>query len=79
MEQLVRFLTGHERAVFTNGRFGFDLRPHAAVLLIVALLFLAFIYFTYVRPGVRAGGRSRHGSPRRQPGPATRTRIDWLT
>ena len=59
MDQLVRFLFGHERAVFTNGRFGFDLRPHPALLLIAALLILAFIYFVYVRPGARLGGGRR--------------------
>ena len=55
MDQLVRFLSGHERAVFTNGRFGFDLRPHPAVLIAAALLILAFIYFVYVRPRARLG------------------------
>lgn len=59
MDQLVRFLLGHERAVFTNGRFGFDLRPHPAVLLIATLLLLAFIYFVYVRPRAGLGGRHR--------------------
>ena len=59
MDQLVRFLSGHERAVFTNGRFGFELRPHPALLLIAALLVLAFIYFVYVRPGARLGGGRR--------------------
>jgi uncharacterized membrane protein len=59
MDQLVRFLLGHERAVFTNGRFGFDLRPHPALLLIAALLLLAFIYFIYVRPRMPIGGRHR--------------------
>lgn len=59
MEQLVQFLSGHERAVFTNGRFGFDLRAHPAWLLVVALLFLAFAYFVYVRPRTRLGGPNR--------------------
>ena len=53
MNQLVRFLFGHEQAVFTNGRFGFDVRPGALVLILIVLLAAAFIYFIYVRPRVR--------------------------
>lgn len=56
MERLVQFLTGHERAVFTNGQFGFGLRPHPLLLVAGALLFAAFIYFVYVRPRARLGG-----------------------
>jgi hypothetical protein len=59
MEWLVQFLSGHERAVFANGRFGFDVRPHAAVLAACALLLLAFVYFAYVRPRARVGGGTR--------------------
>jgi uncharacterized membrane protein len=59
MDQLVRFLSGHERAVFTNGRFGFDLRPHAALVVFAALLLLAFVYFSYVRPRARVSPRGR--------------------
>ena len=58
MDQLVQFLTGHERAVFTNGRFAFDLRLHPAALLALALLLLAFAYFVYAGPRARRGGRS---------------------
>ena len=53
MNQLVRFLFGHEQAVFTNGRFGFDVRPGALVLILLVLLAAAFVYFIYVRPRVR--------------------------
>ena len=53
MNQLVRFLFGHEQAVFTNGRFAFDVRPGAVVLLLIVLLAAAFIYFIYLRPRVR--------------------------
>ncbi|HEV2761820.1 MAG TPA: hypothetical protein VGV38_02405, partial [Pyrinomonadaceae bacterium] len=55
----MRFFLGHERAVFTNGRFGFDLRPGPAVLLAAALLLLAFVYFVYVRPRARLGRKPR--------------------
>ncbi|HLM55643.1 MAG TPA: vWA domain-containing protein [Pyrinomonadaceae bacterium] len=55
MDQLVQFLTGHERAVFINGRFGFDVRPHPLLLALFALLFVAFVYFVYVRPRARLG------------------------
>jgi uncharacterized membrane protein len=61
MERLVQFLSGHERAVFTNGRFGFDVRPHALVLVGCALALLAFVYFAYVRPRARISGRTRVG------------------
>ena len=50
MNQLVRFLFGHEQAVFTNGRFGFDVRPGFVLLVLIALLVGVFIYFIYIRP-----------------------------
>ena len=53
MSQLVRFLFGHEQAVFTNGRFGFDVRPGAVILVLIILLAGVFIYFIYLRPRVR--------------------------
>jgi uncharacterized membrane protein len=53
MSQLVRFLFGHEQAVFTNGRFGFDVRPSAVILILILLLAGVFIYFIYLRPRVR--------------------------
>ncbi|HET9713741.1 MAG TPA: glutamine amidotransferase [Pyrinomonadaceae bacterium] len=58
MSQLVRFLFGHEQAVFTNGRFGFDVRPSALLLLLIILLVAAFIYFIYLRPRVRLSKRT---------------------
>ena len=61
MERLVQLLSGHGRAVFTNGRFGFDVRPHALLLVACALALLAFVYFAYVRPRARVGGRARVG------------------
>src|SRR5918911_118296 len=57
MNQLVRFLFGHEQAVFTNGRLGFDVRPNALILLLVVLLTAAFLYFIYVRPRIRLSKR----------------------
>src|ERR1700741_1553276 len=53
MNSLVRFLFGHEQAVFTNGRFGFDVRPGAVILVLLVLLAGVFIYFIYLRPRVR--------------------------
>ena len=50
MNQLVWFLFGHEQAVFTNGRFGFDVRPGFVLLVLIALLVGVFIYFIYIRP-----------------------------
>src|SRR5215213_815935 len=53
MSQLVRFLFGHEQAVFTNGRFGFDVRPSAVLLVLIVLLAGVFVYFVYLRPRIR--------------------------
>lgn len=50
MDYLVRFLFGHEQAVFTNGRFGFDVRPGFLLLTLIVLLVGVFIYFIYIRP-----------------------------
>jgi uncharacterized membrane protein len=58
MNQLVRFLFGHEQAVFTNGRFGFDVRPGVLLLLLIVLLAAAFIYFIYLRPRIRLSKRT---------------------
>ena len=49
MNQLVRFFFGHEQAVFTNGRFGFGLRPSALLLILIALAVGGFIYYIYIR------------------------------
>src|SRR5688572_16694892 len=53
MDTLVRFLFGHEQAVFTNGRFGFDVRPNALLLVLIFLFAAAFVYFIYLRPRIR--------------------------
>jgi uncharacterized membrane protein len=53
MGSLARLLFGHERAVFTNGQFGFDLRPRPVILVLIALLLGVFIYFAYIRPRFR--------------------------
>ena len=58
MNQLVRFLFGHEQAVFTNGRFGFDVRPSALLLILIVLLVAAFIYFIYLRTRIRLPRRT---------------------
>src|SRR5918996_33526 len=58
MNQLVRFLFGHEQAVFTNGRFGFDVRPGAVILVLIFLLAAIFIYFIYLRPRIRLSKRT---------------------
>ena len=53
MGSLARLLFGHERAVFANGHFGFDLRPRLWLILLFAVLLGAFIYSVYVRPRFR--------------------------
>ena len=58
MNQLVRFLFGHEQAVFTNGRFGFDVRPGPLLLVLIVLLVAAFIYFVYLRSRIRLSKRT---------------------
>jgi uncharacterized membrane protein len=58
MNQLVRFLFGHEQAVFTNGRFGFDVRPGPLLLVLIVILAAAFIYFVYLRPRIRLSKRT---------------------
>ena len=58
MNQLVRFLFGHEQAVFTNGRFGFDVRPGPLLLVLIVLLVAGFIYFIYIRPRIRLSRRT---------------------
>ena len=58
MDSVVRFLFGHEQAVFTNGRFGFDVRPNALLLVLIFLLAAVFIYFIYLRPRIRLPRRT---------------------
>ena len=58
MGSLARLLFGHERAVFTNGQFGFDVRPRVWLILLLAILLSVFIYFVYVRPRLRVSKRT---------------------
>jgi uncharacterized membrane protein len=58
MNQLVRFFFGHEQAVFTNGRFGFGLRPNLILLILIALAVAGFIYYVYIRRRVRVPKRT---------------------
>lgn len=58
MGSIARLLFGHERAVFTNGQFGFDVRPRLWLILLLAILLAVFIYFVYVRPRLRVGKRT---------------------
>jgi uncharacterized membrane protein len=53
MERLARILFGHERAVFSNGHFGFDVRPKPLLLILIAIAIAALIYFIYIRRRVR--------------------------
>jgi uncharacterized membrane protein len=57
MGSLARFLFGHEQAVFTNGQFGFDLRPRAWIVILIALCLAVFIYVVYIRPRWRMSKR----------------------
>src|SRR5215831_15128283 len=53
MGSLARLLFGHERAVFSNGHFGFDVRPRLWWIILLAILLGLFIYFVYIRPRFR--------------------------
>lgn len=44
---------GHERAVFSNGQFSFDVRPRLWLIIPAVILLGAFIYYVYVRPRLR--------------------------
>ena len=58
MDTVVRFLFGHEQAVFANGRFGFDVRPGALLLVLLFLFAAIFVYFIYLRPRTRLSKRT---------------------
>jgi uncharacterized membrane protein len=53
MGSLARLLFGHERAVFSNGQFSFDVRPRLWLILPGVVLLAVFIYYVYVRPRLR--------------------------
>jgi len=53
MGSLARLLFGHERAVFSNGQFSFDVRPRLWLILPAVVLLGLFIYYVYVRPRLR--------------------------
>lgn len=59
MNQLIRFLFGHEQAVFTNGQLGFDVRARPLLLLLIAVLIGVFLYWVYIRPRARLLKRTR--------------------
>jgi uncharacterized membrane protein len=58
MGALARLLFGHERAVFTNGQFSFDVRPRIWLLILLVIFVGVFIYFVYVRPRLRVTRRT---------------------
>ncbi len=53
MGSVARLLFGHERAVFSNGQFSFDVRPRLWLIIPGVILLGAFIYYVYVRPRLR--------------------------
>src|SRR5436190_2297989 len=58
MGSLARLLFGHERAVFSNGQFSFDVRPRLWLIILSAVLLGLFIYYVYVRPRLRVSKRT---------------------
>jgi uncharacterized membrane protein len=58
MKLITRLLFGHERAVFTNGQFGFDMRPRWWWIILSAILLGGFIYVVYFRPRLRVTRRT---------------------
>lgn len=61
MDNLMRFLFKHERAVFTKGQFAFDARASLPLLLFVALLLAIFVYYVYLQPRSRISRGSLFG------------------
>src|SRR5262249_43338975 len=58
MGALSRLLFGHERAVFTNGQFSFDVRPRPLLIVLLLILLAVFIYLVYLRPRFRITRRT---------------------
>ena len=58
MGSIARLLFGHERAVFSNGQFSFDVRPRLWLIILAAILLSIFIYYVYVRPRLRVSKRT---------------------
>ncbi len=58
MGSVARLLFGHERAVFTNGQFAFDVRPRLWLITLFTILLGIFIYVVYVRPRLRVSRRT---------------------
>lgn len=58
MDDLMRFLFKHERAVFTKGQFAFDTRPSLVVLAFIVPLAAILIYYLYLQPRFKLSSKT---------------------
>ncbi len=61
MDSFVQFLFKHKWSTFAKGSFAFANRPSLVILVLLALLLGALIYFLYIRPGYRLNSQSKWG------------------
>ncbi|MEJ7616400.1 MAG: VWA domain-containing protein [Pyrinomonadaceae bacterium] len=58
MNDLMRFLFKHERAVFTKGQFAFDTRLSYVLLALAVALALLLIYYLYLQPRFKLSSKT---------------------
>ncbi len=61
MDSFVQFLFKHKWSTFAKGNFAFANRPSWLILVLLAGLLGALIYFLYIRPGYRINSQSKWG------------------
>ncbi|HQR33555.1 MAG TPA: glutamine amidotransferase [Blastocatellia bacterium] len=61
MDSLVQFFFKHKWSTFAKGSFAFANRPSWLILVLLALLLGALIYFLYIRPGYRINSQAKWG------------------
>lgn len=61
MDGLVQFFFKHKWSTFAKGDFGFANRPSWLILILLAALLGALIYFLYIRPGYKLNSQSKWG------------------
>jgi uncharacterized membrane protein len=61
MDSVVQFFFKHKWSTFAKGDFGFANRPSWLILVLLAALLGALIYFLYIRPGYKLNSQSKWG------------------
>lgn len=61
MDRLVQFFFKHKWSTFAKGDIGFANRPSWLLIIILALVLGALVYFLYLRPGYRITSASKWG------------------